>query len=228
MFSFPVEDIKNKFKNLRTTFQRQYKMVKASKVCNPDDEFVPQWKHYHQLMFLQGCWDQDDAAACDPPLSPLAAPQEEGQAVLASPGLIISFLPTPSTSSSCVPSSVMIKCYWTEERERALISFYSGKDLLIKAATNTEQNPRTSNLFLCDVSTEHNCLWNKKSENHNNRQLRLRLLEALRSQLSDPTVSFSGERLRPLHRVTVSITFSLLEAAIFHLKHIKHCICRLM
>lgn len=131
-FFSQVEDIKNKFKNLRTTFQRQYKMVKASKACNPDDEFVPQWKHYHQLMFLQGCWDQDDPAAGEPPLSPLNPLQEEGQPVLTSPGLIISFLPTPSTSSAsssstCVPSSVMIKCYWTEERERALISFYCGK-----------------------------------------------------------------------------------------------------
>lgn len=125
-FFFPVEDIKNKFKNLRTTFQRQYKMVKASKVCRSDDVFVPQWKHYQQLMFLQGCWDQDDGPD-DAPLSPLTVPQEDSQPVLTSPGLIISFLPTPSTSSSspCVSSNA-IKCYWTEERERAVIAFYSG------------------------------------------------------------------------------------------------------
>ncbi|XP_038590017.1 uncharacterized protein LOC119914650 [Micropterus salmoides] len=166
---FTVEDIKNKFKNLRTTFQRQYKMVKASKVCRSDDVFVPQWKHYQQLMFLQGCWDQDDSSE-DPPLSPLTVPQEESQPVLPSPGPIISVLPTPSTStsSSCVPSNMIVKCYWTEERERALIAFYS----------------------------EHNCLWNKKSENHNNRQLRLRLLEALRSQLSDHSVFFSVEDVK--------------------------------
>lgn len=128
-----MEDIKNKFKNLRTTFQRQYKMVKASKVCRSDDVFVPQWKHYQQLLFLQGCWDLDDGPG-DPPLSPLTVPQEESQPVLTSPGLIISFLPTTSTSSpssssssSCVPSNMMVKCYWTEERERALITFYSGK-----------------------------------------------------------------------------------------------------
>ncbi|XP_028273287.1 uncharacterized protein LOC114443450 [Parambassis ranga] len=169
---FTVEDIKNKFKNLRTTFQRQYKMVKASKVCNSDDVFVPQWKHYQQLMFLQGCCDQDDSAD-GPPLSPLIVSQEESQSVLPSSGLIISFLPTPSTSttsttSSSVPSSILVKCYWTEERERALISFYA----------------------------EHSCLWSKKSENHNNRQLRMRLLEALRSQLSDHTVSFSVEDIK--------------------------------
>lgn len=127
---FPVEDIKNKFKNLRTTFQRQYKMVKASKVCRTEDVFVPQWKHYQQLMFLQGCWDQEDSAD-DPPLSPLILPQEENQPVNTS-GSIITFLPTPATTSppsstSCVPSNMMIKCYWTEERERALIAFYSGK-----------------------------------------------------------------------------------------------------
>ncbi|XP_044029270.1 uncharacterized protein LOC122865219 isoform X2 [Siniperca chuatsi] len=144
-------------------------MVKASKVCRKDDVFVPQWKHYQKLMFLQGCWDQDDSPD-DPPLSLLTVPQDESQPVLTSPGLIISFLPTPSTSSSssCVPSNMMVKCYWTEKRERALIAFYS----------------------------EHNCLWNKKSENHNNRQLRLRLLEALRSQLSDHSVFFSVEDLK--------------------------------
>nr|XP_033502287.1 uncharacterized protein LOC117269408 [Epinephelus lanceolatus] len=169
---FSVEDIKNKFKNLRTTFQRQYKMVKASKVCRSDDVFVPQWKHYQQLMFLRGCWDQEDGS-CEPPLSPLSVPQEENQPVLNSPGLIISFLPNPSTSSpssssSCIPANMMIKCYWTEERERALIAFYS----------------------------EYSCLWNKKSENHNNRQLRLRLLEDLRSQLSNHSVKFSIEDVK--------------------------------
>ncbi|KAE8284787.1 hypothetical protein D5F01_LYC16222 [Larimichthys crocea] len=166
---FSVEDIKNKFKNLRTTFQRQYKMVKASKQCRSEDEFIPQWKHYHQLMFLQGCWDRDDGPD-DPSLSPLITPQEESQPVHGSPGLIISFLPSPSTSSpsSGVLSNSMVKCYWTEERERALIAFYS----------------------------EHNCLWNKRSENHNNRQLRLRLLESLRSQLSDQSVTFSVEDLK--------------------------------
>ncbi|GAA6223588.1 uncharacterized protein LOC120806144 isoform X2 [Lates japonicus] len=169
---FTVEDIKNKFKNLRTTFQRQYKMVKASRVCRSEDVFVPQWKHYQQLMFLQGCWDQDDGVD-DQPLSPLTLPQEENQSVLTSQGLIISFLPSPSTSfpstsTSSVPSNMMVKCYWTEERERALIAFYS----------------------------EHSCLWNKKSENHNNRQLRLRLLEALRAQLSDHSVLFSVEDIK--------------------------------
>ncbi|KAF1377216.1 hypothetical protein PFLUV_G00198340 [Perca fluviatilis] len=166
--TFTVEDIKNKFKNLRTTFQRQYKMVKANKVCRSDDVFLPQWKHYQQLMFLQGCWDQDDGPD-DQPLSLLTVPQEESQPILTSPGLNISCLPTLSTSSSsCIPSTMMVKCYWTEERERALIAFYS----------------------------EHNCLWNKKSENHNNRQLRLRLLEALRMQLSDHSVSFSVEDMK--------------------------------
>lgn len=128
-----MEDIKNKFKNLRTTFQRQYKMVKASKVCRSEDVFVPQWKHYQQLMFLQGCWDQDDGPD-DLPFSPLTVQQDESQPILTSPGRIITFIPTPSTqssSSSSVPSNMMVKCYWTEERERALIAFYSGKQKLI-------------------------------------------------------------------------------------------------
>ncbi|XP_041825447.1 uncharacterized protein LOC121629752 [Melanotaenia boesemani] len=169
---FTVEDIKNKFKNLRTTFQRQHKMVKESKVCNSDDVFVPQWKHYQQLTFLLGSLDQDDGAD-ELPTSPLIVPKEENQPVLTSPELIISFLPTlstssTSTSSSCIPANATIKSYWTEERERVLISFYS----------------------------DHSCLWNKKSENHNNRQLRQRLLESLRSQLSDHSVSFSVEDIK--------------------------------
>ncbi|XP_031711786.1 uncharacterized protein LOC116388245 [Anarrhichthys ocellatus] len=166
-----VEDIKNKFKNLRTTFQRQYKMVKASEVCRSDDVFVPQWKHYEQLMFLRGCWDRDGGPDDQPPSpSPPPAPQEESRPVVSSPGLIVPLLPVLSSSSpsSCVPSNTPVKCYWTEERERALIAFYS----------------------------EHSCLWKKKSENHNNRQLRLRLLEALRSQLSDHSVSFSVEDMK--------------------------------
>lgn len=122
-----MEDIKNKFKNLRTTFQRQYKMVKASKVCRSNDVFVPQWKHYEQLMFLRGCWDRD-VCVDDLPLSPAPLPQEEPQSVHTSQGRITSFLPSLSTSSSsCVPSSTMVKCFWSEERERVLIAFYSGK-----------------------------------------------------------------------------------------------------
>ncbi|KAM3600018.1 uncharacterized protein V6R79_015832 [Siganus canaliculatus] len=168
---FTVEDIKSKFKNLRTTFQRQYKLVKASRMCQSGDVFVPQWKHYQQLMFLQGCWDQDDSLD-DPPLSPLITLQEESQTVPSTQEPVFSFLPIPATtstsSSSAVPSNMIIKSFWTEERERELIAFYS----------------------------EHSCLWNKGSENHNNRQLRLKLLEVLRSQLSQHPVSFSVEDLK--------------------------------
>lgn len=115
--SSPVEDIKNKFKNLRTTFQRQYKMVRAS----GEDGFIPQWKHYQQLMFLQACCDQEDGADETP-----SVPREENHFPLSSPGLIVSFLSPPS-SSSCVPSGIIGRCFWTEERERKLISFYEGK-----------------------------------------------------------------------------------------------------
>ncbi|XP_029025708.1 uncharacterized protein LOC114867296 [Betta splendens] len=160
---FSVEDIKNKFKNLRTTFHRQYKMVKASKGLGSEDAFVPQWKYYQQMMFLQGSSDQGvwvDDLPPSPPDVPEAAPQPVSSC----------FPPSVSASAapSCVLSGMMIKCVWTEERERVVIAFFS----------------------------EHSCLWNKKSENHNNRQLRLRLLEALRNQLSDHAVSFSVEDIK--------------------------------
>ncbi|KAM8827676.1 uncharacterized protein AB9W97_004025 [Spinachia spinachia] len=161
---FTVEDIKNKFKNLRTTFQRQYKMVKASEVGRSDGGvFASQWKHYEQLMFLQGCWDADGGQEERPP-----SPREESRT--SSVVLIDARIPEVSTcsSSSCVSSNAPVKCFWTEERERALIAFYS----------------------------EHNCLWKKNSENHKNRLLRLRLLEAVRSQLSDDSVPFSVEDVK--------------------------------
>ncbi|XP_037548005.1 uncharacterized protein LOC119424588 [Nematolebias whitei] len=160
---FRVEDIKNKFKNLRTTFQRQNKLVRASREAGSDGVFAPQWKHYQQLMFLRGCWDQDDGPD-DPPPSPLNVPPEDNRSVLASPGLIVSFL--PSSSSSCVP--FVVKSYWTEERERALISFYK----------------------------DHSCLWSKTSENYNNRQLRQKLLDSLRTLLSDHLVSFTVDDVK--------------------------------
>ncbi|XP_024865522.1 uncharacterized protein LOC108245751 isoform X2 [Kryptolebias marmoratus] len=161
---FTVEDIKNKFKNLRTTFQRQYKMFRASRACGSDDVFVPQWKHYQQLMFLQGCWDQDNGLD-EPPPPPLLAPASPLD-VTPEDSQPSSFLPSLSTSSAS--SGVLVKSYWTEERERALIRFYE----------------------------EHGCLWSKKSENYNNRQLRQKLLDSLRSRLSDRSVSFSVEDIK--------------------------------
>ncbi|XP_077593827.1 uncharacterized protein LOC144210804 isoform X2 [Stigmatopora nigra] len=165
-----VEDIKNKFKNLRTTFQRQHKAVKASKV-DGSDAFVPQWKHYQQLMFLQAA-GLDDCTDTTMQTS-LIVSQEETQHVTNAPGLIISILPPESSntsapsSSSCILSNVVVKT-WTEEKERALIDFYA----------------------------EHSCLWNKKSKNHNNRLLRLKLLKILRRRLSDQSASFSIEDLK--------------------------------
>lgn len=132
-FPSPVEDIKSKFKNLRTTFQRQHKAVKASEVCGPD-VFVPQWKYYQQLMFLQAAGGLDDCKNA-PLRSSLIVSQEESEHVLTSPGLIISILPpessrqttTTTSSPSYILSNMVAKSLWTEEKERALIDFYAGK-----------------------------------------------------------------------------------------------------
>ncbi|XP_068429468.1 uncharacterized protein [Clinocottus analis] len=104
--------------------------------------------------------------------SPDDQPPSPASALRDDARLVVSALrplaPLRPAPSSCLPSNAPVKCSWTEERERMLIAFYS----------------------------EHDCLWRKKSENFNNRQLRLRLLEALRSQLSDPSASFSVEDLK--------------------------------
>ena len=55
---FSVEDIKCKFKNLRTVFNREFKAVHASRAS--DKLYVSKWKHYQQLLFLCESCDEDD------------------------------------------------------------------------------------------------------------------------------------------------------------------------
>lgn len=55
---FAVEDVKCKFKNLRTVFNREYKAVQASRA---DKLYVSKWKHYQQLLFLCESCDEDDS-----------------------------------------------------------------------------------------------------------------------------------------------------------------------
>lgn len=57
---FTVEDIKCKFKNLRTVFNREYKAVQASRAS--DKLYMSKWKHYQQLLFLCECCDEDDGS----------------------------------------------------------------------------------------------------------------------------------------------------------------------
>lgn len=56
---FVVEDIKCKFKNLRTVFNRECKAVQASRAS--DKLYVSKWKHYQQLLFLCESCDEDDS-----------------------------------------------------------------------------------------------------------------------------------------------------------------------
>lgn len=56
---FAVDDIKCKFKNLRTVFNREYKAVQASRAL--DKLYVSKWKHYQQLLFLCESCDEDES-----------------------------------------------------------------------------------------------------------------------------------------------------------------------
>ncbi|XP_061554247.1 uncharacterized protein LOC133413642 isoform X3 [Phycodurus eques] len=58
--SFTVEDIKTKFRNLRTIFQREHKTVNSNKTCGSEDFYVPKWKHYRELMFLCESCDEEE------------------------------------------------------------------------------------------------------------------------------------------------------------------------
>ncbi len=55
-----MEDIKTKFRNLRTTFQREHKAVSSNKTCGSEDFYLPKWKHYRELMFLCDSCDEDE------------------------------------------------------------------------------------------------------------------------------------------------------------------------
>lgn len=55
-----VEDIKTKFRNLRTIFQREHKAVSSNKTCGSEDFYLPKWKHYSELMFLCDSCDEED------------------------------------------------------------------------------------------------------------------------------------------------------------------------
>lgn len=85
-----MEDIKTKFRNLRTVFQREHKGVTSNRTCGSEDFYVPKWKHYQELMFL-----------CD-------SCNEEGSKELldtADKSLEASSSPTPPNSQRSSPSS---------------------------------------------------------------------------------------------------------------------------
>lgn len=53
-----VDDIKCKFKNLRTVFNREYKSVQTSRTSGK--LYQSKWKHFQQLLFLYESGDQDE------------------------------------------------------------------------------------------------------------------------------------------------------------------------
>lgn len=77
--SFAVDDIKCKFKNLRTVFNREYKAVQASRAS--DKLYVSKWKHYQQLLFLCESCDEDES----PEEVQLVTPQEDEDPELGKP-----------------------------------------------------------------------------------------------------------------------------------------------
>lgn len=54
-----VEDIKTKFRNLRTVFQREHKAYSSNKTCGSEDFYLPKWQYYRELMFLCESCDED-------------------------------------------------------------------------------------------------------------------------------------------------------------------------
>lgn len=119
-----VEDIKTKFRNLRTIFQREHKAVSSNKTCGSEDFYLPKWKHYRELMFLCDSCDEDEQPDdlhfqepqescllrldCQPPPSSLhyhGGPQSATKLNITSLGLGAPPSPTPPDSQHSSPSS---------------------------------------------------------------------------------------------------------------------------
>lgn len=60
-----MEDVKTKFRNLRTIFQREHKAVTSNRTCGSEDFYLPKWKHYQDLMFLcDSCCEEKSKESC--------------------------------------------------------------------------------------------------------------------------------------------------------------------
>lgn len=66
--SSAVDDIKCKFKNLRTVFNREYKSVQATRTSAK--LHLSKWKHYQQLLFLCESCDEDESLENEQVLRP--------------------------------------------------------------------------------------------------------------------------------------------------------------
>lgn len=89
-----VEDIKTKFRNLRTIFQREHKAVSSNKICGSEDFYLPKWKHYRELMFLCESCDEDER----PEDLHFHEPQEPGLLHLDSPSPLQCFTTDPGAT----------------------------------------------------------------------------------------------------------------------------------
>lgn len=113
-----MEDIKTKFRNLRTIFQREHKAVSSNKTCGSEDFYLPKWKHYRDLMFLCDSCDEDEqpdsvhfcqlrgsGQAPPPALHYHAANQTASKLNISTRGLKAPPSPTPPDSQHSSPSS---------------------------------------------------------------------------------------------------------------------------
>lgn len=110
-----VEDIKTKFRNLRTIFQREHKAVSSNKTCGSEDFYLPKWKHYRELMFLCDSCDEEEQQEsslvqmdCQAPPSSMhyhGAKQAAAKLSITSQSLEAPPSPTPPDSQHSSPSS---------------------------------------------------------------------------------------------------------------------------
>lgn len=89
-----MEDIKTKFRNLRTIFQREHKAVTSNKTSDSEDFSLPKWKHYPDLTFLCDLCNDEEL-----PESWLLPQDKTDKSLETSPS------PTPPNSQRSSPSS---------------------------------------------------------------------------------------------------------------------------
>lgn len=107
-----VEDIKTKFRNLRTIFQREHKAVTSNKTCGSEDFYLPKWKHYEGLMFLCDLCDEEESQESQESCVRLLGPQTPPCSLLYQAELqSATELDIPSQSPGTPPSPTPPHCH---------------------------------------------------------------------------------------------------------------------
>lgn len=151
--SSAVDDIKCKFKNLRTVFNREYKSVQASRTS--DKQHLSKWKHYQRLLFLCESCDEDESLEEEQVL-------RQGEDEKMEPESLTISSVMGNHSSSCTRRNRLSRSYTPSDDTRTSCSaaqqlFHPASSDTSKASCQTPGHARTG-----QVSTPGSCCSNSQ------------------------------------------------------------------